>query len=106
LLTGLLTRLALAGLVALLALSGLSRLTALLALSKLLTLLVHIVCHETLHAKRDRNRASKFFVNSWLLVAAKDRKVGRNVQQKSERPPPREILFRAKEAVNSGTGVC
>jgi hypothetical protein len=88
LLTGLLTRLALAGLIALLALPGLpglttllapsalSGLTALLALSKLLTFLIHILCHETLHAKRDGHRASRFFVYRWRLVALKDCKVG------------------------------
>jgi hypothetical protein len=78
LLTGLLTRLALAGLIALLALPGLPGLTTLLALSKLLTLLIliHIVCHETLHAKRDGHRASRFFVYRWRLVASKDYKVG------------------------------
>jgi hypothetical protein len=77
LLTGLLTRLVLAGLIALLVLPGLPGLTTLLTLSKLLTLLIHIVCHETLHAKRDGDRASRFFIYRWPLVAPKDCKVGR-----------------------------
>jgi hypothetical protein len=84
----LLTRLALAGLIALLALSGLSGLTTLLALSalsgptalltlsRLLTFLIHIVCHETLHAKRDDIAPRDFFGYRWPLVAAKHCKVG------------------------------
>jgi hypothetical protein len=86
LLTGLLTRLALAGLIALLALPGLPGLTTLLALSKLLTLLIliHIVCHETLHAKRDGISRLWIFclplafscierLQGWIEIVAKSR---------------------------------
>jgi hypothetical protein len=113
LLTGLLTRLALAGLIALLALPGLPGLpglTTLLALSRLLTLLIliliHIVCHETLHAKRDGISRLEIFCLP-LAFSCIERLQGwtESLAKKTEWPPPREMLFRVKEAIGSGTGM-